>query len=246
MTTDSFERPDDLGDRADPRVLFARSYLLIRTVVGLVGICLPIALLLLDAAFLREPITARGSLSAYYHSGARDLFVGTLCVTGVLLMTYLSGRRDTWDHWLSSVAGVAALGVALLPTARPDDVGVAATPLQLRLGEDVVSAAHFVCAAVFVLSLAGQAFVFAHRDRRRGGRVLIHQVCGAVILAAVAWAGLGFLLPLDIGWLTSLYLGEVVAVWAFGVSWLAKGHDLRRLFGRRRVTRDGPLSRRGS
>lgn len=30
----------------------------------------------------------RGSLSAYYHSGIRDLFVGSLCVTAVFLITY--------------------------------------------------------------------------------------------------------------------------------------------------------------
>jgi hypothetical protein len=38
-----------------------------------------------------------------------------------------------------------------------------------------------------------------------------------------------------VGKLTPLYVGEVVSVWAFGASWLAKGSDLRRLLlGRRR------------
>ncbi len=229
LTTESFTRPDDLSDGNDPRVLFARSYLLIRTVVGLVGILLPLTLFVVDAAFLRGSITVRGSLSAYYHSGARDLFVGALCVTGVLLMTYLASRRDTWDHWLSLVGGLAAVGVALLPTMRPPGVHVPLTPLQDRLGERPVAAAHFVLAGVFVLCLAGQCFVFAQRDRRHGGHPRLHRACGVVILAAVGWALLGYWLPLDLGWLTSLYLGEVVAVWAFGLSWLVKGYDLREL-----------------
>ena len=111
LTTDTFERPRELGDRADPTVLYARTYLLIRLVVGGVGVLLPVALWLVDALVLQGSITLRGSLSAYYHSGARDLFVGALCVVGCLLLTYLAAQRRTWDYWLSTVAGIAVLGV---------------------------------------------------------------------------------------------------------------------------------------
>lgn len=134
LTTATFPRPTDLGDRADPAVLYARSYLLIRTVVGAIGILLPIVLWVVDALVLHGWLTARGSLSAYYHSGARD--------------------------------------------------------------------------------------------QRYGGRPRLHRACGIAILAAVAWVALGRAVDLDIGWLTSLYAGEVVSVWAFGTSWLVKGFDL--------------------
>ena len=230
LTSDTFERPTDLTDGTDPAVLYARSYLLIRTTVGLIGIVLPIALFVVDAGVLHGSITARGSLSAYYHSGARDLFVGALCVTGCLLMTYMGSQPRTLDFWLSLVAGAAVLGVALFPTRRPEIDPGALTPLQDRLGEGVVSAVHFTCAGTFILALAALCFVFAHREERYGdtpGRVRLHRTCGVVILAAVAWAALGFVAPLDLGWLTSLYLGEVASVWAFGLSWLVKGYDLR-------------------
>ena len=36
----------------------------------------------------------------------------------------------------------------------------------------------------------------------------------------------GFVVDLDVGWVTALYAGEVVSVWSFGVSWLVKGSDL--------------------
>ena len=45
-------------------------------------------------------VHVRGSLSAYYHSSMQDIFVGSLCVTGLLLITYMAGmppalcRRD--------------------------------------------------------------------------------------------------------------------------------------------------------
>lgn len=236
LTATTFERPQDLSDRSDPRVLYARSYLVIRLVVGVIGICLPILLWVLDALVLRGGPTTRGSLSAYYHSGARDLFVGALCITGCLLLTYLAAQRATWDYWLSTVAGAAVLGVALLPTARPDNYLGPPTPLQARWGEDVVAAIHFSCAGVFILSLAALCFVFAARDERYGGRPGLHRACGIAILAAVAWVLLGTVADLSIGWLTSLYVGEVVSVWAFGLSWLVKGFDLLTRASARRTT----------
>ena len=74
---------------------------------------------------------------------------------------------------------------------------------------------HFTCAGVFILSLAALCFVFAARDRRHGGHPRLHRTCGGLILAAVAWAVVGFVVDLDVGWLTSLYLAEVVSVWSF-------------------------------
>lgn len=226
LTTATFPRPADLHDPADPAVLYARSYLLIRTVVGAIGVLLPLVLWAVDALVLHGSVTARGSLSAYYHSGARDLFVGALCVTGCLLLTYLAAQRKTWDYWLSTVAGAAVLGVALLPTSRPATYGGPPTPLQERWGEQTVAAIHFTCAGIFILSLAALCFVFAARDQRYGGRPRLHRACGTAILAAVAWVALGRVVDLDLGWLTSLYAGEVVSVWAFGTSWLVKGLDL--------------------
>src|SRR3712207_3278421 len=54
--------------------LYIRSYLLIRTCVGIIGVALPFALLIGEAT-IRGSITARGSISAYYHSSMQSLFV---------------------------------------------------------------------------------------------------------------------------------------------------------------------------
>ncbi len=259
LTTDTFARPVDLRDGDDPRVLYVRSYLLIRTAVGALGALLPTLLFLIEWAFLRGDATVRGSLSAYYFTPARDLFVGVLCTAGVLLVTYLAGQVRTWDFWLSSLAGVAALGVAFFPTERPGVApsapmcGATPTPrgctaLQQAWGETTVAAIHFASAAVFILALAAICFVFAHRDARhdvRRARVVFHRACGTAILVAVGWILLGLVAPLDVAGLTPLYLGEVVALYAFAASWLVKGHDLSRLLPERlraRLTR--PSDRR--
>lgn len=232
--------PDDLtggprgsGTRGD--ALYLRSYLLMRTVIGFVGIALPVALLVGDAIFLRGGILPRGSLSAYYHSGMRDVFVGALCATAVFLVTYKVFEHSL-DNTLSIVAGLAALGVALFPTGRPGGNG-ATTPLQEEMGEAAVAAVHYVCAVVFIASLAVISYFFGVRESKRtqqrpghAARMSptfwrnFHYACAVVIVLAIAAVAVTKLT----GWLDeySLIYGETVAVVAFGLSWLAKGLEL--------------------
>lgn len=242
LTTDTFKRPDDLTDSNDPKVLYARSYLLNRMVIGGIGVLLPTLLFIADWLFLRGAVSVRGSLSAYYHTPARDLFVAALCVTGVMLLTYMAAQASTWDFWLSSRAGLAVLGVALLPTKRPsldvsaplcgpDSIPVppGCTQLQQAFGETAVATIHYISAGIFILSLAAICFLFARRELKHGARTnraRLHRVCGLLIIAAVAWVGIGGALDADIGSFTPLYVGEVVSVYAFGVSWIMKSLDL--------------------
>jgi hypothetical protein len=63
--------------------------------------------------FFNGNVHARGSLSAYYHSPMRDVFVGSLCVVGVLLLTYLAGQWNTLDYIFSTVAVIHGVCAAL-------------------------------------------------------------------------------------------------------------------------------------
>jgi hypothetical protein len=241
---DTFIRPTDLSDPHDPRVLYARSYLLIRTVVGVIGILLPLAFILGEAFFLRAGVHVRGSISAYYHTSMRDVFVGGLCVVGLLLITYMAEQRKRPDFWLSLVAGIAVLGVVFFPTARPNVPDEAplcgatpepagCSPVQQWLGETLVATIHFGCAVVFILSLAAICFYFAYRERTGGnsGAAWFQRICACVIVAAVLWAVIGGVREWDLRELTPLYVGEVASIWAFGASWLFGSRDLwRRTF----------------
>lgn len=243
LTTDSFKRPADMNNEGDPEVLYVRSYLLIRTVVGFIGILLPIILIIGEAFFLKGSVHVRGSLSAYYHTSMQDIFVGSLCVTGFLLATYMAGMPETWDFWLSLIAGIAVLVVVFFPTWRPDVPSGAplcgsnptpprCSPVEQTLGESLTATIHMVAATVFILSLAAISFLFAHREKKYNHRSAwqrFHIACGVAILVAVAWVAIGGLLKIDIWRLTPLYVGEIISVWAFGASWLAKGKNLRRL-----------------
>jgi hypothetical protein len=237
--------PPDLRDHTDPAVLYRLSNLVARAIVGTLGILLPLVFIIGETVFLRGGVHVRGSLSAYYHTSMRDLFVAGLCVIGFFLATYLSGEPRTADFRLSLVAGLAVLGVAFFPTMRPHLLPSAprcgvtpmpdgCSPIQQQLGERLVAGVHFTFAAVFILSLALICFVFAKReqDHKHDARMAaIVRACGWIIIGAVAWVAVGGLLNVTVWELTPLYLGEVVSVWAFGAAWLLKARDLRKALG---------------
>ena len=219
--------------------LYVRSYLLIRTVVGVLGIALPLVLIVGESFFLKGSAEVRGSLSAYYHSPMRDFFVGSLCVIGVLLITYMAARVNA-DFWASLVAGVFLIGVAFIPTERPG-ISDTAPPcgtdpkppdcasVQQLLGEVWSARIHYTCAAIALVSLAVIAFLFAWREKHfaESHRLYtFHLGCCIAIVAGLLLAVAGEAHHFTIWVLTPLYIGEVVAVLAFGLGWLVKGWDL--------------------
>jgi hypothetical protein len=204
--------------------------------VGALGIALPFALVLIDGVWLDGPFL-RSSLSAYYYSGAREVFVGALSAIGVFLIAYKVAEVNL-DNTLSVMAGIAVVCVAGFPTSA---ARVADTPLQERLGESAVATIHYASAAVFISSLAVISYFFGKREGARAPRPgqrrpprfwrTFHWACAGVIAAALA-----FILVtevFDAGPRRSLLYGEVVSVWAFAVSWLWKGLEVDMLRGRR-------------
>jgi hypothetical protein len=242
--------PDEADQNARGRILYLRSYFVMRALIGLIGVGLPVLLLVGDWLFLQGTPRARGSLSAYYYSGMHDAFVGILFATAIFLVTYKVVERRL-DNALSILAGIAVMGVALFPTGRPRGEG-SLTPLQQSLGESTVAIVHFTCAGVFIVLLAIISYCFGvdegGRTQRRGhGRTMLpptfwrrfHKLSALVIVLSVVFMAV----TKWRGWFDdySLLVGESVAVLAFGVSWLMKGMELDVLFGRNPpVDADGP------
>jgi hypothetical protein len=227
------QRTPERPAASDPGAwMYVRSYLLMRLVIGLVGVLLPVSLLIGDRWFVDGRPATRGSLSAYYHSGMRDVFVAALAVIGLFLLTYMVFHYN-WDNVLSMAAGLAAVGTALFPT----DGGEVLTPLQRELGESLVAGIHYACAAAFMLSLAAISWRFGTREHVRPNRTarqqhrwwLYHRICASTVVGAVAFIvatqATGF-------WDDySILLGEAVAALAFGLSWFVKGAELEILVG---------------
>jgi hypothetical protein len=229
------------------RILYLRSYLLERAIIGFIGISLPVVLILGDNLLRTDGPALRGSLSVYYYSGMRDLFGGSLFAVGVFLITYKIFERNL-NNVLTVIAGLAAMVVAFFPTNRPDGVTVGPTPIQERLGETTVSHVHYTSAGVFIVLLAIISFFFGLQEGRRsperaGGLARMsprfwrwfHWFCATATLLAVAFTVLAAATHRFGTY--SLLIGEIVAVVSFGLSWLMKGLELDVLKGPRSARR---------
>ena len=215
---------------------YVRSYVTLRFAIGVLGLALPFLLVLVEPILFDGQPFPRGSLSAYYYSGMRELFVGVLWAIGVFLVLYKL-TEFSWESRLSTVAGLAVVLVALFPTGRPG-AGVSSTPLQDLLGEVTVERIHFIAAAIFIGSLAPITYFFGREEGKRPDRPgrhssrfwrTYHWTCTGVIGAAAALALFsGITGEPDKG----LLIAEAVAVWGFAASWLMKGAELDVLLGR--------------
>ncbi|MFI6027613.1 DUF998 domain-containing protein [Amycolatopsis magusensis] len=204
-----------------PQTGLVHSYLYLRRAVGVIGLALPVVLvlgkLLLEGGGLQE------SISGYYHTVMRGVFVGSMCAVGTFLLSYRG--HDRLDDLCGNVAAVAAIGVGLFPVAAGPDPSATA-----RLVETV----HVVCAAVFFVTLSVFClFMFTRSTgaptRRKCSRNRVYRVCGGVMLVCLA------LIALEGLWLADLLAPlkpvlwlESGAIFAFGVAWLVKGETLLR------------------
>ncbi|MFG2058315.1 DUF998 domain-containing protein [Micromonospora sp. NPDC048930] len=196
----------------------------LRLGIGAVGTALPIVLLVGHIVVLRR-FTLLDSLSGYYHTEMRDVFVGSLCAVGVFLISYRYRRPD---DVLGTVAGVLAVAVALFPTT------VGARPGTTSDTDRTVGVVHQIAAAVlFVLLAVFCLFLFTQADRvgvpPRPAAVRFYRACGLLILAAIVLALASTQLPADVRHtLKPVLWCETVAVFAFGAAWLAKSDALFR------------------
>lgn len=198
------------------------SYLTLRKAIGVLGLALPFVLVL--GALLIFRTGPQPSISDYYFTGMRDVFVGTLFVTGFFLFCYKGYGR--LDDIVGDVAGIFALGVALFPTQAEGDHSHCAL---------VIGRIHLACAALFFLALAFFClYLFTRSDGRPTAMKLVrnrvYRSCGWTIIGAISFIVIWFLLlksrlpDLD-AWHPVLIL-ETIAEIAFGVSWLVKGRTL--------------------
>lgn len=203
------------------QLTLVHSYLFLRRAIGIIGLGLPAVLVI--GKLLLQGGAPLDSISDYYYSDLRGVFVGSMCAVGVFLLSYRGYALV--DDILSDVAGVAAIVLALFPTTP--SVG---TPTGT---EAAVGTVHIVSAAIFFTALIGFCFfLFTRTDSptptgRKQARNGVYRACGAIMLASLIAAGLvegvfhaGTGAPHWILWL------ESTAVMAFGVAWLVKGETL--------------------
>ncbi len=241
----------------DPQLRFDQRRL--ASLVGYVAFGLPFVLGLGGLIVGRQ----RASLSAYYYEPLLlgDLFVGQLTFIGALLLAYRGWTRDVAR--LASIAGIAALAVALFPHEGWEELcrervgGVRAGPVCALPDwlEAASPAIHFGAAAILFLVLAFFCLaVFTKlephqiegnaRCLTKRARDSIYRISGLLILTSIA--GIAIASLVDPNWSRSnrlVYWLEFLALAAFGISWIVQGRASGLLLLDGRDRRDAALAR---
>jgi hypothetical protein len=190
------------------------AYHTLRLGIGILGGALPLLVWLRGQYPDGAPVMS--SISAYYHSSSRDVFVGVVCAIGVFLILYKGYSRR--ENLALDLAGWCAILAAMFPPTAP---GAAAPQITV----------HAVSAILFFLCLAYVSWFRAAdtlsliRDARKA-RLLRHvyRLIGfgmVVIPAAAAIIGTLWQPVLTIFWV------EVVAVSLFAAYWLIKSIEIK-------------------
>jgi hypothetical protein len=200
------------------------SSLVVRRAIGAIGIALPFVLA--SGGFLLYETGLQSSISGYYHTGMRDVFVGAVCAIAVFLMSYKGYEPD--DDRAADLACIFAVGIALFPVTPDSDP---------TMHQKVIGYLHLLCAALFYLTLAYfSLFLFTKTGksktptRKKLQRNAVYRACGYTMLAALGLAVVFALLPTwaipEVKRLEPVFWLESLTVSAFGISWLTKGETL--------------------
>ncbi len=203
---------------ADARLI---SYLTLRKLIGLIGLLLPFALVIINMLLIRQA-EMQGSMSGYYYTDVRGILIGSLCAIGVFLFAYRG--YDVWDNRLTNLAGICAIGVALFPTA----------PVNPSTRARDIGYVHFACAGLLFALLAVIALwqftktePGTDRTVQKRQRDLVYRVCGTVIALCLVLVPIeSLVIGAPIQRFRPLFWLEAVAVVAFGVAWLVKGQAI--------------------
>ena len=214
---------EDTSQTSNKEISLVTAYLMLRMAIGVLGTALPFIVSI--GAWILWQTGIQESISRYYYTGTRDVFVGTLFAIGVFLVSYKGYNEKKGDHdnIAGNFAGAFAVGVALFPTTPP--AGASSH-------DKVIGAVHLVFASLLFLTLAYYSLcLFTKKDANASPRKLqrnrIYRICGYTIVACIALVVvIRVLLPNELRdslqACHSIFWLESIAVVAFGSSWLIK------------------------
>lgn len=213
-----------MGNDHDHPLAF--SYLILRRTVGILGVLLPI-ILAIGAVVLGSTTGLENSISAYYGTVMRGVFVGVLFSIGVFLFSYIGyepsdtkKRYEPSDNVAGNLACLFALGVALFPVTSDKYV--------VRTIHSLSAALLFLTLAYFSLWLFTKTKAGGTRTPKKETRNKIYIACGVIMLTCIALIAIynTFLRDTSIAEIKPVFWLESLALWAFGASWFVKGETL--------------------
>jgi len=214
------------------------SYYQLRRAIGFIGICLPFALMLGEMIVKWLYPEARGprhSMSEYFYTTMRGVFVGSLCSIGVFLGAY-RGYNDRKDRIAGWIACICAIGVALVPVSPDPNYGDWRQYMGLvhyLFAATLFGTLGYFCLALFTMhGSSDDPRPKSSMTPEKRQRNVVYMVCGWTIYGCIVTIAMFEILFLN-DWspfrnerilsLAPVYWLEALAVVAFGASWLIKG-----------------------
>jgi hypothetical protein len=232
--------------RKNPEII---SYKNMRKCVGILAMLLPVltmgGYMLLGA----HQIIFLDSISEYYYTLMRDVFVGTLCMVGLFLFAYKG--YDDMENRVFNVAAILCILIAFF-SMNPQDYR---SCFRLWFNNNV-AVSHYSCFGYIHLTAASILFIilgyvsnnlFTKTDKsedptsqvkptgKKITRNTIYKFCGRLIWLSLAvyviysgvekiFADYPFVSTLEN--FQILFVVETVCLEAFGFSWLVKGEGI--------------------
>jgi len=211
------------------------SYYTMRRAIGILGITLPL-ILLAGSSLLGDCKEVQYSISTYYHTSMRNIFVGFNCAVALFLFAY---RGHDWKDNLAGYLGcIFVLGVAFLPSTLSSTPHACLIPAIAQ--HPLVGKVHNMCALLYFIILIVYALLlffffyiemvtgekmFMGRQKKR--RNVVYYICGSVmtvsllLILAYVWI-LGRSYP-GLKSLDPVFWLESIMLLSFGITWLTKG-----------------------
>jgi len=197
------------------------SFLLFRTFIGAIGIALPIILVIANSFYVGS-FDIQDSISDYYQTRVRDLFVGILFILGIFLLSYRGYAR--MDNIISSLGCFFALGVALFPNQNP--------LVSVQIIHFASAGLMFSVFIYFSLWLFRKGKAKVDRSPQKNRRNRIYLICGILMAIFILCIGLSFIIfnEEQRSACKLIFVFETLALWTFGISWLTKGKVMWQFF----------------
>lgn len=209
---------------AAPAAYIVETYFVLRMLIAGGAIVLPVALLVW--ASIDPGVAMTDSISAFYYTPARGIFVGTLVAIGVALVAYRGYTRG--ENRLLNAAGIMATAAALFPVEDPAMPGL--NPVNII---HVVAAVAFFVLAALSIFFYGQATIGSIPDPQLQRRY--RAVYRTLVVLVLVFPALALLIAWLMDSTMALFLVETAALYAFATFWIVKTYELSRSHVRRRV-----------
>jgi heme A synthase len=209
------------------------SYLLLRQLIGILGLVLPFALIF-GNHWLGNESWLQPSISHYFYSFMHFSFVGVLFILGAILISYRE-KENRLANRVSTFAGAFAFGVGIFPTEFKgfnDNAYIVTSNWESWFKWIHFGSAFFLftCFAIFcfvIFQKSDKDISPSHFDKKKKLRNRIYKICGWGIVVSIVMIAACTLYEKYVGVTLftkySTFIFETTALLFFGNSWLLKG-----------------------